>query len=151
MYKAVRAVIEKHHAVWESLPAFIQSRDAFIEKLDTLEQKSFAQSLALVGVSAAKNAIRQISAERTYAISSGIVAYAVINNNVALLEQMKVGKIESTCSGTVQRATRFHNGFGLVVGRINFYRCGVHKSFVLEPLHIRKTEIVELRFCRRMD
>lgn len=92
MYKAVRAVIENHEAVWTNLTAFSQSRDAFIQKLNALEQKSYAQSLALVGVSAAKDAKRQIAIEKTFAISSGMVAFATMNNNPMLLEQMHIKK-----------------------------------------------------------
>lgn len=92
MYKAVRSIIENHEAIWTNLPAFSQSRDAFIEKLNELEQKSYAQSLALIGVSAAKDAKKQIAIERTYAISSGLVAFATMSNNPALLEQMNVKK-----------------------------------------------------------
>lgn len=92
MYKAVRSTLAKHKGIWESIPAFSQSHSAFIEKLRALEQNAFEQSFALIGISAAKDAKKQIVAEKTYAISSGILAYAVINNNSTLIELMNIGK-----------------------------------------------------------
>lgn len=92
MYKTVRSIIENNQAIWSNLPAFSQSRDAFIQKLSELEQKSYEQSLALIGVSATKDVKKQFTAEKTYAISSALVAYAVMHNDTALLEQMNVGK-----------------------------------------------------------
>ncbi len=92
MYKAVRTVLENHEAIWNNVPAFSQSHSAFIQKLNAIEQKSFEQSLATIGISAAKDEKRRIVGEKTFAISSGMVAFAVMTNDATLLKQMDIGR-----------------------------------------------------------
>lgn len=99
MYKAVRAVIESNQANWSALPAFASAVQTFGERLNALEQAAYHQNLALVGVSAVKNAKRAIVADKTYAMSSSLVAYAVVTNDVELFQQMKIAKHElDNCS-----------------------------------------------------
>lgn len=94
MYKAVKDVLASNDAIWNGINAFSQSHGTFIQKLDALEQNAYEQSLALIGISAAKDELRQKVVEMTYAISSGIVAYAVMNNDTALLKQINFGRKE---------------------------------------------------------
>lgn len=94
MYKAVRSIIETNQANWSALPAFASAVQTFGARLDALEQAAYHQNLALVGVSAVKNAKRSIVADKAYAMSSSMVAFAVVNNDVELINQMKIAKHE---------------------------------------------------------
>ena len=99
MYKAVRSIIEKNQANWSELPAFASAVQTFGERLNALEQAAYHQNLALVGVSAVKNAKRAIVADKAYAMSSSMVAFAVVSNDVELINQMKIAKHElDNCS-----------------------------------------------------
>jgi hypothetical protein len=92
MYKTLKTVIAEHQAEWSGLPAFSTSYAAFTSRLTALEQSAYQQNLALIGVSAVKNAKKAIVAEKTYAMSSAMVAFAVVNNDVELINQMKINK-----------------------------------------------------------
>lgn len=92
MYKAVKDVLAQHDTVWTGIPAFVSVHDAFINKLSDLEQGVYNQSLSVIGVNAAKNAKRDLVIDKAFAISSGIVAYAVLNNDAALIDQIKIAK-----------------------------------------------------------
>ena len=99
MYKAVRSIIETNQVNWSELPAFASAVQTFGERLNALEQAAYHQNLALVGVSAVKNAKRAIVAEKAYAMSSSMVAFAVVTNDVELINQMKIAKHElDNCS-----------------------------------------------------
>lgn len=99
MYKAVRTIIETNQANWSELPAFASAVQTFDQRLDALEQAAYHQNLALVGVSAVKNAKRSIVAEKAYAMSSSMVAFAVVTDNVELVNHMKIAKHElDNCS-----------------------------------------------------
>ena len=92
MYKAVKTVIASHNVAPPSVVAFDNVFTDFSEKVNLLEQHAYNQSLALVGVSAVKEAKRELVAEKAYAVSSSLMAFAVLENNVALINQMKIGK-----------------------------------------------------------
>lgn len=92
MYKAVKDVLAQHDTVWTGIPAFVSVHDAFMNKLSDLEQGVYNQSLSVIGVNAAKNAKRDLVIDKAFAISSGIVAYAVLNNDAALIDQIKIAK-----------------------------------------------------------
>lgn len=94
MYKSVKTVIAGKEALWNGLPAFVNSYATFSEKLQTLETHAYNQQLALVGVSAVKNSKREAVADRAYAMSSSLAAFAVLSNNVELIDQMKISKYE---------------------------------------------------------
>lgn len=94
MYKAVKSVIESNQTNWSTLPAFATAVQTFNERLDALEQAAYHQNLALVGVSAVKNAKRAIVADKAYAMSSSMVAFAVVTNDVELINHMKIPKFE---------------------------------------------------------
>lgn len=99
MYKAVKSVIDANQTAWNALPAFGTVYTAFIETLTALEQSAYDQSLATLGVKAEKNVKREELALKTYAISSGIVAFAVLNNDASLIDQMNIGKWELKNAG----------------------------------------------------
>lgn len=88
LYKAVKTVIASHNVAWSGLVAFDNVFTDFSEKVNLLEQHAYNQSLALVGVSAVKEAKRELVAEKAYAVSSSLMAFAVLENNVALINQM---------------------------------------------------------------
>lgn len=90
MYKAVKTVVANNNAAWSGLPAFANAYTAFNEKLSLLEQLSNSQTFALIGVRSVKEAKRKITAEKAYAISSSLAAYAVLTNNVELIDLMKI-------------------------------------------------------------
>ena len=92
MYKAVKDVLASNQSVWTGIPAFVTVHGSFINKLTALETSAFNQNLSMIGVSAAKNAKRQEVVDKTYAISSGIVAFAVLNNNAKLIDRMTITK-----------------------------------------------------------
>lgn len=92
MYKAVKDVLASNESVWTGIPAFVAVHDSFINKLIRLEQGVYNQNLSTIGVNAAKNAKRQTVIDKAFAISSGIVAYAVLNNDAALIDQIKIAK-----------------------------------------------------------
>lgn len=92
MYKAVRSIIETNQANWSALPAFASAVQTFGERLYALEQAAYHQNLALVGVSAVKNAKKSIVVDKAYAMSSSMVAFAVVTNDVELINQMKIAK-----------------------------------------------------------
>lgn len=92
MYKSVKTVIAGKEALWNGLPAFVNAYAMFSEKLQTLETHAYNQQLALVGVSAVKNSKREAVADRAYAMSSSLAAFAVLNNDVELIDQMKISK-----------------------------------------------------------
>src|SRR5690606_19279887 len=92
MYKAVKSIIVANEANWSDLPAFASAVQTFGERLDALEQAAYHQNLALVGVSAVKNAKRAIVADKAYAMSSSMVAFAVVSNDVELISHMKIAK-----------------------------------------------------------
>lgn len=94
MYKAVRTIIETNQANWSALPAFASAVQTCGERLEALEQAAYHQNLALVGVSAVKNAKRGIVVDKAYAMSSGMVAFAVVTNDVELVNHMKIAKHE---------------------------------------------------------
>lgn len=99
MYKAVKSIIVANEANWSDLPAFASAVQTFGERLDALEQAAYHQNLALVGVSAVKNAKRAIVADKAYAMSSSMVAFAVVSNDVELISHMKIAKHElDNCS-----------------------------------------------------
>ncbi len=99
MYKAVKSIIEENQARWSELPAFASAVQSFSDRLDALEQAAYHQNLALIGVSAVKNAKRSIVADKAYAMSSSMAAFAVVNNDVELISQMKIAKYElDNCS-----------------------------------------------------
>lgn len=90
MYKAVKTVIAENNAAWTGLQAFADAFGTFSEKVELLEQHSYNQSLALVGVSAVKDVKKEMAADRAHAISSSLGAYAVLNSDVELINQMKI-------------------------------------------------------------
>lgn len=94
MYKSVKTVIAGREALWNGLPAFVNAYAAFNQKLQTLESHAYNQQLALVGVSAVKDSKRDAIADRAYAMSSSLAAFAVLNNNVELIDQMKISRYE---------------------------------------------------------
>ena len=90
MYKSVKTIVSGNNVSWEGLPAFVSAFASFSEKLGLLEQHAYNQNLALVGVSAVKDAKREVVADKGYAMASSIAAYAVISNEVSLINQMKI-------------------------------------------------------------
>lgn len=92
MYKAVKTVVAENATLWSGLPAFENVFNTFTQKLGTLEQHAYNQNLALVGVSAVKEDKRELVADKAHAISSSLMAFAVISNNVELINQMKISR-----------------------------------------------------------
>lgn len=92
MYKSLKTILASHQANWSSFPAFASAVNTFESRLAALEEAQYHQNLALVGISAVKHAKQEIVADKAYAISSAMVAYAVVNNNVELLNHMKIAK-----------------------------------------------------------
>lgn len=92
MYKSLKTVLTSHQANWSALPAFASAVQTFEARLAALEESTYHQNLALVGVSAVKDAKKAIVADKAYAISSAMVAYAVVNNDVELLNHMKISR-----------------------------------------------------------
>lgn len=92
MYKAVKTVIAANNTAWTGLPAFVSAFDTYTSKVALLELHAYNQKMALVGVSAVKRAKRELIAERTLALSSSLTAFAVITNDVELINQMKISK-----------------------------------------------------------
>ena len=99
MYKAVKTVIDANQSAWTSLAAFGSSFQAFANRLGALEESAYQQNLSMIGVSAVKNAKRAMVIDRAYAISSGMVAYAVVNNNVELINHMKISRNDMDKAG----------------------------------------------------
>ncbi len=99
MYKSVKSIIAKNQAAWTGLAAFGSSFQTFTDRLQALEESGYQQNLAIVGVSAVKNAKRTLVVDRAYAISSGIVAYAVVNNDVETINHMKISRHELEKAG----------------------------------------------------
>lgn len=89
MYKSLKTVLTSHQANWSTLPAFASAVQTFEARLTALEEATYHQNLALVGVSAVKDAI---VSDKAYAMSSAMVAYAIVNNDVELLNHMKISK-----------------------------------------------------------
>jgi hypothetical protein len=94
MYKSVKTILMANQAEWSPLQAFTTSVQSFTTLLASLEQSGYQQNLALVGVSAVKNAKRAIVVDKAYALSSALAAYAVVNNDVELVNQMKIAKYD---------------------------------------------------------
>ena len=94
MYKALKTIIADNEANWSGLPAFANAYASFADRLTALEQSMYNQNLALIGVSAVKNAKKAIVVDKAYAISSALVAFAVVNNDVELINHMKIAKHE---------------------------------------------------------
>jgi hypothetical protein len=92
MYKSLKTILTSNQASWSALPAFASAVQTFGVRLTALEQSMYQQNLALIGVSAVRDAKKYIVAEKAYAMSSAMVAYAVVNNNVELINQMKIAK-----------------------------------------------------------
>lgn len=99
MYKSVKSIIAKNQTAWTGLAAFGSSFQTFTDRLQALEESGYQQNLAIVGVSAVKNAKRTLVVDRAYAISSGIVAYAVVNNDVETINHMKISRHELEKAG----------------------------------------------------
>ena len=138
MYKSIKTVIATNQPAWSTLPAFGTAVQTFNTRLAALEQSAYQQNLALVGVSAVKNAKRALVIERTYAISSGLVAYAVVNNDVELINQMKISRHELEKAGKtkllllVDRVLNRASGF---VGQLDDY--GIDQATVDELQTLR--------------
>lgn len=94
MYKAVKSIIAENQANWSELPAFASAVFTFGERLDALMQAAYHQNLALIGVSAVKDAKRSIVVDKAFAMCSSMVAYAVVNKDVELISHMKIAKHE---------------------------------------------------------
>ena len=94
MYKSLKTIIAQNEASWTALPAFANAYQTFVERLEALEQRVYQQNLALVGVSAVKDAKKAIVVDKAYAMSSAITAYAVANNDLEVMSQMKISKHE---------------------------------------------------------
>ena len=92
MYKSLKTVLIANQPIWSSLTAFGSAVQSFTQRLDALEQSGYEQNLALVGVSAAKEAKKAIVLEKAFAISSALSAFAVVTNNVELISHMKIAK-----------------------------------------------------------
>lgn len=92
MFKAVKTVITSNQTQWAALPAFASSFQVFNATLSALEQNAYKQNLSLIGVSAVKEAKRSIVIDKAYAMSSAMVAFAVVNNDVELINHMKISK-----------------------------------------------------------
>ena len=92
MYKSLKTIIAQNEASWTSLPAFANAYQTFVERLSALEQRGYQQNLALVGVSAVKDAKKAIVIDKTFAMGSAITAYAVLNKDVELINHMKISK-----------------------------------------------------------
>lgn len=92
MYKSLKTVLTSQQANWSTLPAFASAVQTFEARLTALEEATYHQNLALVGVSAVKDAKKVIVADKAYAMSSAMVAYAIVNNDVELLNHMKISK-----------------------------------------------------------
>ena len=92
MYKAVQTVIASNNAAWSGFVAFENVFTKFNEKVNLLQEHAYNQSLALVGVSASKEAKRELVAKKAHAMSSSLSAYAVLVNNVELFNQMKISR-----------------------------------------------------------
>lgn len=99
MYKSLKTIIADNQASWTSLPAFASAYQTFIGRLTALEQRVYQQNLALIGVSAVKDAKKSIVIDKAYAMASAITAYAVVNNDVELINHMKINRHELQSSG----------------------------------------------------
>jgi hypothetical protein len=92
MYRSLRTVLTSHEAEWSALPAFASAVQTFGARLDALEQSMYQQNIALVGVSAVRDAKKSIVADKAYAMSSAMVAYGVVNNDVELINHVKIAR-----------------------------------------------------------
>ncbi len=92
MYKAVKSVVEANSSAWAGLPAFDTVFNTFSSKVDLLQTHAYNQGLALVGVSAVKDAKREEVSEKAFSMASSIAAFAVITNKAGLIEQMRINK-----------------------------------------------------------
>jgi hypothetical protein len=92
MYKSVKKILQTNQPSWSTLPAFVASVQSFSDRLEALERSGYQQNLALVGVKAVKNAKKAIVIDKAYAMCSALAAYAVVNNDVELVNQMNIAK-----------------------------------------------------------
>lgn len=92
MYNAVISVVNGNSNLWSGLPAFTNVFGLLNQKVTALQQAAYGQSLALVGVSAVKNAKKEIISGKTMVIVSSIAAYAAVNKDVELFNKMKISK-----------------------------------------------------------
>lgn len=92
MYKNVKVVIAKHADAWSELPAFASAVERFNDRMEKLEKSAYLQDLSLVGVSAVKNAVKTMAVEKSHAMASAMLAYGVVNNDVELINRMKISR-----------------------------------------------------------
>jgi hypothetical protein len=124
MYKSVKTILVANQAKWSPLPAFAASVLSFTDRLEALERSGYQQNLALVGVSAVKNAKRAIVVDKAFAMVSALGAYAVVNNNVELINQMKIAKykLESASKSLILvLVDRIHSRATDLVGQLDSY------------------------------
>jgi hypothetical protein len=92
MYRSLRTVLTSQEAEWSVLPAFASAVQTFASRLGALEQSMYQQNIAMVGVSAVRDAKKSIVADKAYAMSSAMVAYGVVNNDVELINHVKIAR-----------------------------------------------------------
>lgn len=90
MYRAVLKVLEDHEASWNGVPAFHTAVQQYRDKMDVLDLLAAHQNEALLGVTDQKDLKKQEIADKGFIIASALKAFAVSENNIKLLDQVKI-------------------------------------------------------------
>jgi len=100
MYKTVLEIVSVNATSWEGIPAFVDTVEKFREKVSFLEDKEQVQRLSTVGVVAARDTLRNSSANQLMRISGALSALGKANGDDILHLQMKISP------STLRRSTR---------------------------------------------
>lgn len=92
MYETVLAVINNNQASWNGIPAFSSLVTEYSTKLQQLKDFSMEQGSVLLGVTSAKDELRDETIEKARVLVGALKAFALSTDDVQLAEQVNISK-----------------------------------------------------------
>jgi len=89
MYQAVQLVCDEHPDAWETIPAFGQIYQLFVEKLSFLKQQSYLHTHTTIGVREAKDIERTLVVKKALVIASALRSLGSLVSDTKLNAQLR--------------------------------------------------------------